>query len=87
VLYGRGVYNFVTPCNPLYDKNCPATGPIVFVTAANLAYNLLAGGGGLDYELLRHVNVRADWEYQRWFDYENSSLSPSVFTVGAAYHF
>jgi hypothetical protein len=37
--------------------------------------------------LLRHVNLRADWEYQHWFDYEGSALSPNLITVGAAYHF
>jgi opacity protein-like surface antigen len=87
VMFGRGVYNFVAPCTPGYDKNCSATGPIVYVTVANLAYNLIAGGGGVDYALLKHVNVRADWEYQRWLNFEGSSLSPNVFTVGAAYHF
>jgi opacity protein-like surface antigen len=57
------------------------------VPVANLAYNLVAAGVGVDYELLTHVDLRGDWEYQRWFGFERSSLSPSLFTVGAAYHF
>jgi len=87
LMYGRGVYNFVEPCSPLFDPKCPATGPTVYIPVANLAYNLIAAGAGVDYVLLHHVNLRADWEYQRWFNYEGSSLSPSLFTVGGAYHF
>ena len=72
VMYGRGVFNFP----PLGDG-----------LRANLAYNLIAGGVGVDYKALPFLYVRADWEYQRWFHYEGSSLSPSMFTVGGAYHF
>ena len=82
LMYGRGVYNFVEP----YQPN-PPNGPIVYEPVANLAYNLVAAGAGVDYVVMRHVNARADWEYQRWFDYIGSSLSPTLFTFGAAYHF
>jgi Outer membrane protein beta-barrel domain len=92
LLYGRGVYNFTEPyCAPPagdpLTEPCPVNGPFVYQPVANLAYNMVAGGAGVDYELLKHVNLRADWEYQRWFHYEGSSLSPSMFTVGGAYHF
>jgi hypothetical protein len=72
VMYGRGVFNFP----PLGDG-----------FRANLAYNLVAAGIGVDYKVKRYVYVRADWEYQNWFGFQNSSLSPSILTIGAAYHF
>ena len=75
VMYGRGVFN--------YQFN-----------VANLAYNMGVIGGGVDINVHRHVNVRADYEYQRWFSFRgnlsedgSSSLSPQLFTIGAAYHF
>jgi hypothetical protein len=72
VMYGRGVFNYP----PLGDGFQP-----------NLAYNMVAGGIGTDYKLKPWLYVRADWEYQNWFGFQNSSLSPSILTVGAAYHF
>lgn len=70
-LYGRGVFNFT------YRGQ----------TLANLAYNMFAVGGGLDYALLRHVNIRGEYEYQRWLSFPDHGLTPSMVTVGAAYHF
>lgn len=70
-LYGRGVFNYT------YRNQ----------TIANLAYNMLALGGGLDYALLRHVNLRGEYEYQRWFGFPDNGLTPSMVTIGAAYHF
>src|SRR5260370_24366929 len=72
VMYGRGVFNF--PALPDGFR-------------ANLAYNLAAAGIGVDYKVKRYLYVRADWEYQNWFGFQNSSLSPSILTVAAAYHF
>lgn len=61
---------------------------------ANLAYNMGVIGGGVDINVQRHINVRADYEYQKWFgfhgqisDSNSSSLTPQLFTVGVAYHF
>jgi opacity protein-like surface antigen len=71
-MYGRGVFNF--PAFPGF-------------THANLAYNLFAVGGGVDYRILPHLNARADYEYQRWLGFPENGLSPSLFTVGGAYHF
>lgn len=70
-LYGRGVFNFT------YQGQ----------TTANLAFNLLAFGGGLDYAVQRHVNLRGEYEYQHWFGFLPSGLTPSAITVGAAYRF
>jgi hypothetical protein len=72
VMYGRGVFNYP----PLGDGFQP-----------NLAYNMVAGGIGADYKLKPWLYARADWEYQNWFGFQNSSLSPSILTIGAAYHF
>jgi opacity protein-like surface antigen len=70
-LYGRGVFNFT------YRGE----------RTANLAYNLVAVGGGVDYRLLRHISVRGEYEYQHWFGFPLHGLTPSAVTVGAAYHF
>jgi opacity protein-like surface antigen len=73
-LVGRGVFNF----------------PVDTIThqpTANLAYNMIAIGGGADYKVLPYLYVRGDYEYQRWFGFLDSSLSPSLITVGVAYHF
>lgn len=55
--------------------------------------NFLAGGGGVEYRLMRRLWVRADYEYQSWPDmFFNHSvptgrMNPQGFTVGAIYHF
>jgi hypothetical protein len=72
VMYGRGVFNY------------PALGDGF---RANLAYNLVAGGIGVDYKVKPWLYARADWEYQEWFGFQGSSLSPNILTVGAAYRF
>lgn len=64
-----------------------------YVPAEHLAnytntYKIYSFGGGLDYHLNRHVNIRAvDFEYQGWPGYGKNGLSPYVFTFGAAYTF
>ena len=74
-MYGRGVFN--------YQRD-----------EANLAYNMGVLGGGVDVNVHRHINVRADYEYQHWFSFrgnlntnDGTSLTPQLFTIGAAYHF
>ncbi len=54
---------------------------------ANLAYNIGALGGGVDFNAQKHVNVRVDYEYQRWYGFPLYNLQPQMVTVGAAYHF
>lgn len=71
LMYGRGVFNFATNGE----------------TTANLAYNMFAGGAGLDYRVLPYLNVRAEFEYQKWMSFPPNGLTPSVITIGAAYHF
>jgi hypothetical protein len=72
LMYGRGVFNFP----PLGDG-----------FRANLGYNLVGIGVGTDYRAKPWLYVRADWEYQNWFSFQGSSLTPNIFTVGAAYRF
>lgn len=72
-MYGRGVFNF-----PAYVPSGPHP---------NLAYNLFAGGAGLDYKALPYLYFRGDFEYQRWLGFPPSGLTPTLFSFGVAYHF
>ena len=54
---------------------------------ANLAYNILSGGVGVDIRVLDFLNVRLDYEYQDWLSFPPNGLTPQVYTVGVAYHF
>jgi hypothetical protein len=51
-------------------------------------YKIYSLGGGLDYTLTRHLNIRAvDFEYQKWPGFRTNGLTPYVVTFGAAYSF
>lgn len=76
LMIGRGVFQF--PTDPRYPKNG---------SVANLAYNIWAGGLGADYSLRPSINLRADYELQRWSGFPPHGLSPQVFSIGIAYHF
>jgi opacity protein-like surface antigen len=78
VMYGRGVFNYPLVYDPSSQK---------YVAEANLAYNLVAAGAGADFRLTRRFNLRADYEYQRWFSFPPSGLTPQIVTFGVAYHF
>jgi hypothetical protein len=56
---------------------------------ANIAYNMIVGGGGADYSVKPWLNVRGDFEYQNWFSGPGipNGLTPLVVTVGVAYRF
>ncbi len=59
-----------------------------YESKANLAYNLIAGGVGVDFHALRRVNVRVDYEYQRWINFlPPGGMAPQLVTIGMAYHF
>ena len=79
-MYGRGVFNF-----PPYPND--PTGP----ASANLAYNLFALGGGADFRLKPYLNLRADYEWQKWgsdsYGLFPNGIAPQLFTLGVAYHF
>ena len=58
------------------------------LNTANLAYNMVAFGGGIDYRVKRHINIRViDVESQHWFSFQKSSLTPLAYSAGVAYHF
>jgi opacity protein-like surface antigen len=50
-------------------------------------YFLFALGGGLDYGISEKINLRADFEYQRWPSFPPHGLTPPLLTIGAAYRF
>ncbi|HEY5381525.1 MAG TPA: outer membrane beta-barrel protein [Acidobacteriaceae bacterium] len=82
LLYGRGVVNF--RAQQIY---VPA-GLLTYID--NVAYNMAVLGGGLDYRLTPHINLRADFEYQHYFASDRdlpSGLSPTLFSFGVAYRF
>ena len=61
---------------------------------ANFAYNMGALGGGTDFRVRPHINLRLEYEYQHWFSFRrdaltapNDSLTPNMLSIGAAYHF
>ena len=54
---------------------------------ANLAYNMFAGGAGVDVRVLPFLNVRADYEYQDWIGFPATGLTPQLVMIGVAYHF
>jgi opacity protein-like surface antigen len=76
----------------LYAKGLIGIGDIVIQEASEYTlqnpagtYLTYAGGAGVDYRASRHIVVRGDFEYQHW-SYRHG-LTPTVFTVGAAYRF
>jgi hypothetical protein len=76
-MVGRGVFNF-----PPYEPGGESR--------ANLAYNMYAFGGGVDYRVKRYLNVRGDFEYQEWGSdtgFLPHGLAPYLGTIGVAYHF
>jgi len=50
-------------------------------------YLFVAPGGGVDIHFHRfnRFTVRGDYEYQHWFDFQNSSLTPNGFSAGIGY--
>lgn len=58
-----------------------------FDNEANLAFNEIALGGGVDIHVLKWLSVRADYEYQNWHGFPPSGLTPQLITMGMAYHF
>jgi len=77
LLVGRGVFNFAA-----LDSSGQS------VQIANLAYNTLSAGGGLDMRVLPGLNIRVfDYEYQHWLNFPPDKLNPQVLSFGVAYHF
>ncbi len=79
-------YGALTP----YTKGMYGRGVLNFPdNAANLGYNMLSAGAGLDFAVREYLNLRADFEYQYWLSAPGGGLhiAPTLFTIGAAYHF
>jgi len=77
-------YSIVTP----YIKVLYGRGVFNYpYSEANLAYNMIVGGAGVDVAVRPNINIRADFEYQRWSGFQPNGLTPSLITIGAAYHF
>lgn len=76
------------PVNP-YVKGMLGRGVLNFPKYANLAYNIVSAGGGVDFAVRPHVNVRAEFEYQDWLSAPGAGLNitPSIISIGVAYHF
>jgi hypothetical protein len=77
-------YSIFTP----YAKGLVGRGVFNYpLSDANLAYNMLAGGGGIDIAVHPRINVRADFELQHWYGFPPNGLAPKIATIGVAYHF
>jgi hypothetical protein len=95
---GDNVYERSYEIGPRYHRTYGRFSPYIKVmygrgvfnfpkNVANLAYNMFAGGAGVDVRITRYLNVRADYEYQDWLSFPPNGLSPQVYTIGVAYHF
>ena len=83
-----GRYRYpIGPFSP-YVKLLFGAGTFSFGSSTqNGTYGMYSGGGGVDFLALKHIVVRADFEYQRWGGFPPRGLQPNLFTVGAAYRF
>jgi hypothetical protein len=70
-----------------YGKALVGRGTITNLnTNGSSSYNLYGFGGGVEYRLLRKVNIRVvDFEQQKWPDFGQSGLTPIVASIGASY--
>jgi opacity protein-like surface antigen len=70
-LYGLASIDFPSR-NPLYTHD---------------TYTMSAAGGGVEYRVWHTLNVRADYEYQFWQNFQGRhTLNPNGFTLGATYY-
>jgi len=78
-MYGRGVLN--------YNSGYRYSDGTIFYN--NIAYNILTGGAGGEYEIKPWLKARVDFEYQYWLSGLGipHGLTPMVGTVGVAYRF
>ena len=59
-----------------------------FLQDSSQTYFIVALGGGLDLEATRRIEIRLiDFEYQLWPGFQPHGLTPTGFSVGAAYRF
>jgi len=72
-----------------YVKLQGGRGILNFPKYANLGYNMIAGGAGVDFAVHPRINVRAEFEYQDWLSAPGAGLNmtPSIISIGVAYRF
>jgi hypothetical protein len=72
-----------------YAKLQVGRGILNFPKYANLAYNMVSTGGGVDFSVHPRINVRAEFEYQDWLSAPGPGLNmtPTIISIGVAYHF
>ena len=70
-VYGKVMFGRGTITNQVYDTSS--------------SYNAIAGGGGVEYRILRKIKIRGDVEEQKWPGFQPRTLSPLSVTVGAMY--
>jgi len=54
---------------------------------ANFAYTMYAAAAGADLKVRPWLNVRGEYEFQKWSGFTNGSIDPKLVTIGVAYHF
>lgn len=85
-LYGRGVFS---PPPVLIQAEELGETPATEVFP-QVAANMIDLGVGTDIVVRSHINVRVEYEYQKWFSAAyplNKGLSPTMVNFGVAYHF
>ena len=70
-LYGKIDFGRGTISNQLYKTSS--------------SFNIYSFGGGLDYHVARHYNIRAEVDEQKWGNFEPHTLSPITASVGVLY--
>jgi opacity protein-like surface antigen len=82
--YGKFLVGFGSMDFPAGDAYNPSGAPYTHDTRI-----LYATGGGLEYRLMRRVDIRADYEYQFWPNFlgHPHALNPNGITLGATYSF
>jgi hypothetical protein len=78
-LVGRGEIDYRAGVLPIGDQ-------FFIISTVSTIYS---PGGGLDYRLTPHVDVKGDIQYQHWDSPASSSgtIHPVALTLGAVYHF
>ncbi|SNT39270.1 Outer membrane protein beta-barrel domain-containing protein [Granulicella rosea] len=57
-------------------------------TGQSSAFFAIVYGGGVDYRITQHINIRCiDFEQEKWRAFEPHTLSPYTVTVGVSYVF
>lgn len=71
-----------------FVKAMVGRGDYIYPTGQNgVAYNLFAGGAGVDVKLGMYLRLRGEYEFQKWTGFQNGGITPQLITLGVAYHF